>query len=216
MKKVAIIDYQLSNLCSVKAACDEVGLDARITSNIDEILNSDAAILPGVGSFGPAMHNLKKMGLDDAIKRFIKSKKHFFGVCLGLQLLFESSEEFGFNRGLGILKGKVNKFSPKIIRKGKYPVPHVGWSKIYRDKNNWKETPLSNCRRGEYMYFVHSYYVEPQDQDVILSVSTYGEKQYCSSVKKGNIFATQFHPEKSGKKGLLIYSSFKSYIEKNE
>ena len=213
--RVSIIDYKTSNLHSVKAACEEVGISSRITSKPNELLSSDAAILPGVGSFSGAMENIRKLGLEEAILNFVSSGKSLFGVCLGQQLLFEQSEEFGTHEGLSLLRGKVKKFYFSNENNHKYPVPQIGWNKIISKNQSWKGTFLDNCDEGTYMYFVHSFYVEPEDEAVILSTSVYGNQRYCSSIKNENIFATQFHPEKSGHKGLEIYRSFKNYLNIN-
>lgn len=199
--KVAIIDYQLSNLFSVKHAFNYLKIDSEITSDKSIIKNCDAAILPGVGAFGDAMENLKQLGLIQIIKDFIFSGKPFIGVCLGLQLLFSESEEFGKHSGLNIVKGKVKKFSGKGIK-----VPQIGWNQIVKTDNNlWPNSPLQNIKSGEFMYFVHSYYVKPQDKSVVLSETIYENISYCSSLLTRNVFATQFHPEKSGSEGIKIY-----------
>ena len=210
--KVLIIDYKLSNLHSVQAACDAVGLDAEITSDPKKLHKAGAIILPGVGSFGKAMNNIRELELDKPIKDFVDSGKPFFGVCLGLQLLFESSEEFGINSGLSILEGKVKKFKDLSKESEKFPIPQIGWNKIYSQNQDWKDSYLQKCCNSTYMYFVHSFYVEPKYDNIILSKTSYGGQDYCSSVQKDNIFATQFHPEKSGEEGLSIYRTFKIFL----
>lgn len=200
--KVAIIDYQLSNLFSVKHAFDYLKVDSEITSDKSVISTSDAAILPGVGAFGDAMNNLKRFDLIDTIKEFIASNKPFMGVCLGMQLLFSESEEFGNHQGLNITKGKVIKFASKDQ---KIKVPQIGWNQILKLNKTWDNSPLKNIKNGEFMYFVHSYYVVPEDRSIILSETTYEGIRYCSGLLKSNIFATQFHPEKSGPAGIKIY-----------
>lgn len=203
--KVAIIDYQLSNLFSVKHAFDYLKVDSEITSDKTVITASDAAIIPGVGAFGDAMKNLKDLGLIDPIKSFIKSGRQFMGVCLGMQLLFSESEEFGTHQGLNIIEGKVIKFSNKDK---KIRVPQIGWNQISKIKKNWNNSPFKNTNNNAFMYFVHSYYVIPDDKSVILSETVYENIKYCSSLLSGNIFATQFHPEKSGKEGIKIYKDW--------
>lgn len=200
--KIAIIDYQLSNLFSVKHAFDYLKVDSEITSDKSVISTSDAAILPGVGAFGDAMNNLKKFDLIDTIKEFIASNKPFMGVCLGMQLLFSESEEFGNHQGLNITEGKVIKFASKDQG---IKVPQIGWNKILKAENSWDSSPLKNIKSGEFMYFVHSYYVVPKDKSVVLSETIYEDIKYCSSLFSDNIFATQFHPEKSGTEGIKIY-----------
>ena len=206
---VAIIDYKMSNLFSVQAACDKVGLTSVVTSEKNKILDANIAILPGVGAFGEAMNYLNDSKLDDAIFQFVDSGKPFIGICLGLQLLFESSEEFGNYKGLGLVTGNVKKFrylSDKSIR---YPVPQIGWNKIKCNDISWDKTIFCNNQNNDFMYFVHSYYVEPDDESIILSKTTYGNTEYCSSIQQNNIFACQFHPEKSGDIGLNIYKNLK-------
>lgn len=208
-RKIVIIDYQMSNLYSVKHACEYVGLNASISSDKADLTNADAAILPGVGAFGDAMYNLEKLGLISAIKEFINEGKFFLGVCLGLQLLFGSSEEFGSHKGLDLIKGKVIKFSGLNEQNLPITVPQIGWNTIYyQDKKNWDNSLLKGLSNNEFMYFVHSYYVVPEDKNLITSLTNYEGIEYCSSIQLNNIFATQFHPEKSGPKGLKIYKNF--------
>lgn len=213
--KVAIIDYEMSNLYSVKNACDYVGLDCQITSDKNVLLNSDAAILPGVGAFREAMNNLEKLDLIYPIKDFISQGKQFLGVCLGLQLLLSESEEFGDNRGLGLIEGNVLKL-PEIIESKHLIIPQMGWNTICKsDKSslNWDNSLLHGIKNGEFMYFVHSYYVKPVSDEVILSLTNYEGFEFCSGIKKENITAFQFHPEKSGEKGIEIYKNFKKLVE---
>tara|TARA_B100002052_G_C15886369_1_gene601740 strand:- start:7160 stop:7783 length:624 start_codon:yes stop_codon:yes gene_type:complete len=207
MKTVSIIDFKVGNIYSVVQACKEVGLNVKVTSNYDEILSSDGVILPGVGAFGTAMKNLINEGLDITIKDFIMTNKPFMGICLGLQLLFTESNEFGDNKGLNIIDGSVLKFKNDGMK-----VPQVGWNEIRENKMPWTNSPLNNIKQGEYMYFVHSYYVKPLDNKYILSRTKYCNFEYCSSIKKDNVFATQFHPEKSGKKGLEIYKNWSKLL----
>lgn len=202
--KIAIIDYQLSNLFSVKHAFDYLKVDSQITSDKSVIASSDAAIIPGVGAFGNAMKNLKSLDLIDSIKDFIKGGKPFMGVCLGMQLLFSESEEFGIHKGLNIIEGKVVKFANKDK---KIKVPQIGWNQILKG-NDWNTSPLKDLEDGEFMYFVHSYFVVPKDSNVVLSETIYEDTQYCSSLLLDNVFATQFHPEKSGTKGIKIYKNW--------
>lgn len=206
---VSIIDYQMSNLHSVQAACKKVGLSSVITSDKSQISDAKIAILPGVGAFGKAMSYLVKSKLDQSIYSFIDSGRPFIGICLGLQLLFDTSEEFGIHRGLGIIRGTVKKFQFNRSQSVKYPVPQIGWNKIKQNGASWEQTLLLNNQDNDFMYFVHSYYVEPEDENIILSKTTYGDREYCSSIQKDNIFACQFHPEKSGEVGLNIYKILK-------
>ena len=182
---IAIIDYGAGNANSVKNALDYLGKASVITSNPEKILKADKLIFPGVGAFGDAIKELKKRKLGSAIKKFIASKKPFLGICIGLQVLFEESEESPGVKGLEIFKGKVVKFT-----KGK--IPQIGWNKI-------KSRAIGNG----YAYFVNSYYAAPEDKKIIESASDYYGK-FAAALKKDNVFATQFHLEKSGKFGLEI------------
>ena len=210
MKKnyIAIIDYQLSNLFSVKHALDHLGMECVITSKKRQIAEASGAILPGMGAFGDAMANLRKMGLIDVIQTHIEAKKPFMGVCLGFQLLFDESEEFGRHQGLGVIKGKVKRF-PETNKKGQsLIVPHIGWNSIFYDtasKSAWRSSPLQALKNHEYMYFVHSFYVQPSSKKMTSSYTDYQGFQFCSSVSEKNIFGTQFHPEKSGERGIQLY-----------
>jgi glutamine amidotransferase len=208
MKKVSIIDYEGGNLFSVIQACKSIGLDATLTSDYNKILKSDGLILPGVGSFPYAMNMLKKKNLINPIKDFISSNKPFMGICLGFQLLFSRSEEFENCEGLDVVKGTVRKFD---FQDKNIKVPQIGWNKIYNGIG-WKNSPIENLKQQEYMYFVHSYYVDPFDKKNILSYTKYEGFEYCSSIKKSNIFATQFHPEKSGIEGIKIYKKWSNLL----
>lgn len=206
-KKVVIVDYQMSNLFSVVRAIEQIGHSPIVSNSPEEIVLADALILPGVGAFKAAMDNLEKLALVAPIKAFMESGKPFMGVCLGLQLLFEESDEFGKHNGLGVIKGAVKKFVQS--QEGKEKIPQINWNTIQSTSNNgWKNTPLMHLKEKAYMYFVHSYYVVPTKQEVVLSSTTYCGIEYCSSIKQNNIFATQFHPEKSGELGLEIYKNW--------
>ena len=216
--KVAIIDYNMGNLFSVKRALAFIGIESIITNNRKEILGSDAAILPGVGAFGEAMKNLKQNNLDLSILDFIDSGKPFMGICLGMQLLLTQSYEFGKYKGLDVIKGSVVRFENKTKKGIKAKVPHVSWNQINQitGRNKlWNNSLLNDTSDGTYMYFVHSYYAELEQDDNLLSTSCYAESRYCSGVKKENVEAFQFHPEKSGKEGLKILKKFKERIKCN-
>jgi glutamine amidotransferase len=206
-KKVVVIDYQLGNLFSVNQALINIGLDVKITSDPEDVINADAIVLPGVGAFKDAMVNLKNMGLIEPIKNSVESGKTFLGICLGLQLLFTKSEEFGSSEGLNIIPGEVIRF--KNDTQSNLKVPQIAWNTINQVKKfGWEETPLYNISNGEDMYFVHSYYVKPDNDEVILTETTYGGLKYASSIFKDNIFACQFHPEKSANEGLKLYKNW--------
>jgi glutamine amidotransferase len=207
LKKVVIIDYQLGNLFSVKQACDTVGLNAKISSNSEDILKADALILPGVGAFIEAMNNLKKFGLDTAIQSKVTGGTPIFGICLGQQLLFTESEEFGAGKGLDLISGIIKRF-PETFEERKVKVPHIAWNTIIKLNQKWENTALSDLNNNDFMYFIHSYYVKPTDDACILTLTNYDGIDFCSSILKNNIFATQFHPEKSADKGISIYKNW--------
>lgn len=216
-KKVVIVDYHLGNLFSVKHACNATNITATISSDKELILEADAIILPGVGAFGDAMKNIEKLDLASPIRDFVATGRPVLGVCLGLQLLFEQSEEFGNYKGLGLVKGSVAKFSTKSPTGKLMRVPQIGWNKIYAPTQNeitWENTPLSNVAENSYMYFVHSYYVRPTQTSAILSLTNYEGVEYCSAIRQNNIFAFQFHPEKSAEKGIQIYQEWYSILKK--
>lgn len=212
MMKIAIIDYNLGNLFSVMNAVLSLGIDAIITKDRQEILSSDAAILPGVGAFNVAMTNIRNNGLDRVIKDFINTGKPFIGICLGFQLLFSRSFEFGETSGLDIIEGDVLRL-PDIYLDKKIRVPNVGWLSIYNNNNEWIAYELNGIKQNEFMYFVHSYYAKPKDSNYVVAYSTYENFEFCCAIKKGNVFGVQFHPEKSGKYGHMIYSNIQHIIE---
>ncbi len=209
--KIAIIDYKMSNLFSIKHACDFVGGASSITSDKKDIKNADAIILPGVGAFGAAMQNLKKLDLLDLIIQLVEKKKPFMGVCLGMQLFFSQSEEFGIHKGLNLIQGKIMRFPSSYGSKNKIKVPQIGWNKIYhvkKKKKQWGLSPLSDVKEFAYMYFVHYYYCCPSNKEDEVCATSYEGVEYCSGILHNNIFAVQFHPEKSGQIGLQIYKNW--------
>lgn len=210
---IAIVDYGMGNLRSVENALNRVGREVCVTSDPAVIKDARGIILPGVGAFYDCMRNLESQGLVHPVLDFISSKRPFFGICLGLQLLFEESFEFGRNEGLGVIPGKVIRFEGiEFEGKDKLKVPHMGWNGV-RWKNN--SSPFSSVSNGDYFYFVHSYYVIPDDDGDIAGVTDYGV-EFVSAVKRGNIYATQFHPEKSQSVGISILKDFGELVEKWE
>ncbi len=199
---IAIIDYGAGNLQSVKKAFDFIGAETVITNDPEVILSADKILLPGVGSFGDAMDSMEKNGLVETVKECALSGKPFLGICLGLQLLFEESEESPGVKGLGIFKGKIKKFSSDMGLK----IPHIGWNSL---EIKQKDTLFKDIPENAYVYFVHSYYLHAEDENDIATVTNYGI-DFHSAVGKNNIFATQFHPEKSGDVGLQILRNFAS------
>lgn len=214
--KVAIIDYEVGNLFSVRHACQAVGLDPVVTTDKRILLESSAAILPGVGAFGAAMENLRKLDLVAPILDFIASGRPFMGICLGMQLAFEESEEFGSHKGLGLVRGRVARFSNRGPGGATVKVPQIGWNRIHppdRKSDSWTGTPLEGVAPGEYMYFVHSYFALPADPEDTATVTVYEGTRYCSAISRGNVFASQFHPEKSASEGLRIYANWAKSIK---
>ncbi|HLP17304.1 MAG TPA: imidazole glycerol phosphate synthase subunit HisH [Bacteroidota bacterium] len=208
---VVIIDYQLGNLFSVYQACLHAGLHPMITSEKRDLLNAQAVILPGVGAFGDAMMTLKKLDLIEPLKTQVKKGVPFLGICLGMQLLFTESEEFGHYKGIGLIEGSILRFSEKDRNSMK--IPQIGWNTVYHpDPNKWDGTPLATIEQNKFMYFVHSYYAKPEHSDLILTQTNYAGLEYCSAIHKENVIATQFHPEKSGEIGIKFYRNWAKMI----
>lgn len=195
---IAIIDYNMGNISSVENALKKVGADVKVTGNAKDMNNAGALILPGVGAYRDAYMNLERLGIIETLKENIR-KKIFLGICLGMQLLFEYSLEDGRNKGLGILRGSVEKI-PSIVK-----VPHMGWNQLNISK---KESKVFNgIEEGENFYFVHSYYVIPQNKNIISSTVDYG-MDMAASIEYENIYGVQFHPEKSSMSGLKVLENF--------
>ena len=211
---IAIVDYGMGNLRSVQKAFEKLKFDALITRKQKKIENAKAIVLPGVGAFKDCMNNLENLKLVNPIVEGIKKGKPFLGICLGLQLLFSESEEFGLHKGLDIIKGRVVRFPTDLSAlkgdKERLKIPHMGWNRI----NVLKKTPIyDGINDGSFFYFVHSYYVVPEEIGVTASETDYGIK-FVSSIWKDNIFATQFHPEKSQKSGLRILENFGKLVDR--
>ncbi len=206
---IAIVDYGMGNLRSVWKALHHLGADARLTQDPREVTSAQRVVLPGVGAFSDCMANLHRLGLAQALLEAIHEGKPYLGICLGLQILFEESEEFGRTPGLGVLKGRVRRFPSDMPAAGEggastLKVPHIGWNalRIVKDLPIFHGIP-----QGAHCYFVHSYYCEPEDPLVTASVTDYGI-EFASSVSKDNVFACQFHPEKSQRVGLRLLENF--------
>lgn len=212
---VAIIDYGLGNLFSILKACERVGIKAFISNNKKEIENSKAILLPGVGAYSEAMKNLNKLDLVNLLKYESEASKPIMGICLGMQLLLDESEEFGNQKGLGIISGYCKRFPNINLQNEKLKVPQIMWNTIAPNEGvKFKEnTPLDILKPNEFMYFVHSYYAIVDKPENILSKTNYCGIEYTSSICKNNVSAFQFHPEKSAKEGLKIYERFKELIK---
>ena len=200
---ITVVDYGMGNLRSVQKALELFYPDVKISSSPQGILASDKLVLPGVGAFDKAMEELKERNLAEAIVKFIEKGRPFLGVCLGLQLLFSESEEGGKAKGLNVLKGSVKKFKETKGLK----IPHMGWNSILTTRGKSQAAILKGVKDGSFMYFVHSYYVESEDKTIVLCQTKYGDI-FTSGVHKDNIYAFQFHPEKSQACGLKIVENF--------
>jgi glutamine amidotransferase len=200
---IGIVDYGMGNLFSVSKALERLGAEYVITSDKQALMSADALLLPGVGAFRDAMLHLNENGLTDTIKEFAKTGKPLLGICLGMQLLFEDSDENGITEGLKLLPGSVRRFSGKTAEGESYKVPHMGWNKL----QFVKESPLLEGLDEDFVYFVHSYFVNAKELDVLLAKASYHE-EVSAVVGRGNIFGMQFHPEKSSKLGMALLTNF--------
>jgi len=203
---ITIIDYEMGNLRSVEKAFEKLGFEARISNKPEDLLNTDKIVLPGVGAFKDCINNLRGGGFVEPLLKHVESGKPLLGICVGMQMLFDESEEFGHHQGLGLIPGKVVRFPAGMVEGGeRLKVPHMGWNNITLKK----ASPIfTGVEDGSFVYFVHSYYcAAEQDEDVAASCR-YGDVEFCASVWRDNIMATQFHPEKSQDIGLKIFENF--------
>ncbi|WP_457601365.1 imidazole glycerol phosphate synthase subunit HisH [Hydrogenivirga sp.] len=202
--KVVVVDYGMGNLRSVEKALEYVGFEeVMVSSEPGVVESSEVVVFPGQGAFKRAMENLRSLGLIKPLLNHIDSGKPFLGICLGLQLLFERSYEHGETQGLGVLEGEVVLLPPRV------KLPHIGWNQVWIKK---EKGLFSGIEEGDFFYFVHSYHVVPKDREVIASETDY-EVYFVSAVQKENLWAVQFHPEKSQSKGLRLLENFKNYCE---
>lgn len=218
--RVSIVDYGLGNLFSVKQACLHAGLEVVITANAAEILAADAVILPGVAAFGDAMAALRRLDLEAVLHEVVARGTPLVGICLGIQLLMTESEEFGTHTGLGIIPGRVCRFRNPTENGMPLKVPQVQWNAIHIPETlspgAWDGTLLDGVDDGDFFYFVHSYHIRPEDDSTVIAVSTYGTCRFPSAVRVGNVFAFQFHPERSGPKGLHVYRNLARLLEASD
>lgn len=202
---IAVIDYDMGNLHSACKGLEKAGATPKVTDSPQDIASADALVLPGVGAFDPAVQHLRSRHLEEPIKQAIASGKPFLGICLGLQILFEGSEE-GTEQGLGIISGKVRRFKsePQLT------IPHMGWNQL--ELNQPELSLWDNLTDDPYVYFVHSYYVDPLDSSVKAATVTHGSQNVTAAIARDNLMAVQFHPEKSSTAGLQILSNFVNHV----
>jgi imidazole glycerol-phosphate synthase subunit HisH len=211
--RVAIVDYGTGNLFSVRRACEAAGLEAVVTEDAGTVLSAAGVVLPGVGAFGAAMATLGRRGLDDALRRVASAGRPLLGICLGMQLLADRSEEFGHHEGLGIVPGSVRRLPRTAAGNGREKLPHIGWSAVRPRRADdcaaaWAGTLLEHLQPGTPMYFVHSFAVHPEDPRAWRAGASYGESEFCAALEAGSVAGCQFHPERSGQDGIGIYRAF--------
>lgn len=213
---VAIVDFGMGNLFSVSKALEHVGIEAIITSSPECLREARAVVLPGMGAFGDAMQELRARRLVEPLRNFAQSGRPFLGICLGLQLLLEKSEEFGLHEGLGVMAGRVVRFDAPKTDERALKVPQVGWNALRppRSFTNavWLHTPLEGLKDGVQAYFAHSYHALPSDPSNVLATSRYGNVEFASALRRGSVFGLQFHPERSGARGIDVYHAFAKLV----
>ena len=208
-REIIVVDYGLGNLYNVQRALAHIGAISRITDDPGELESAAGVVLPGVGAFGDAITRLTDTGLATALREYAASGRPLLGVCLGMQLLFGESHEFGRWSGLDLIAGSVERLTSRALGDRVVKVPHVGWNSVHAVRpGGWEGTPLEGLSSDVSQYFVHSYRAVPADSSAVLGVTEYGGESFCSTVAAGNIFGCQFHPELSGAAGLQIYRNF--------
>ncbi len=209
MTDISIIDYGINNLKSVSMAFEKIGRNAEIINRPAQALAANCLVLPGIGAFGDGMNGLKERGLIEPIKQKVSQGTPMLGICLGMQMLFTESEEFGLHKGLNFIPGRVIPFrKPDEMNITGYKVPHMGWNGLEKQGREWKGTLLESTNEKSDVYFVHSFYPDVKDSNYILATTEHGGQRFCSVVKKYNVIGTQFHPEKSGAVGLNMLKKF--------
>ncbi len=204
-KKVIILDYGMGNLFNIQRVLNYIGVESEITIDANKILTAERLIIPGVGAFDQAMNNLKGQNLIEPIQEYSKIGRPILGICLGMQLLFSESSEFGLHSGLDLIKGSVLKF--EYDKDNTIKIPQIGWNTISK-RNDKKHQLLSGIDDGTYYYFIHSYFCKPDNDEDIMATTIYGDTTFCSATHKNNIWGCQFHPERSGEAGVKILKNF--------
>ncbi len=203
---ITIIDYEMGNLRSVEKAFEKLGFEVRVSNNPADLLTTDKVVLPGVGAFKDCINNLRAGGFVEPLLQHVESGKPLLGICVGMQMLFDESEEFGRHEGLGLIPGKVLRFPAGMVEGGeRLKVPHMGWNSIQLKK---PAPILQDTADGSYVYFVHSYYCAADNPDDVAASCRYGDVEFCAVIWRDNLMATQFHPEKSQDIGLQIFKNF--------
>jgi glutamine amidotransferase len=203
---INIIDYEMGNLRSVEKAFEKLGFEARVSADPKDIATADKVVLPGVGAFRDCINNLRKGGFVEPLLAHVEAGKPLLGICVGMQMLFDESEEFGRHQGLGLIPGKVVRFPAGMVENGeRLKVPHMGWNSITMENDS---PLLAGVDADSYVYFVHSYYCAAEHEADVAATCRYGDVEFCASIKHDNIMATQFHPEKSQNIGLNIFKNF--------
>lgn len=213
MSMVTIVDYGVGNLFNIQKAFKSIGAGSKISNDPEEIAGSSKLVLPGVGSFEAGITALKESGTDEVVKEFAASGRPLMGICLGMQLMLSTSEENGKWAGLDLIEGKVVRFTESKDTQENYKIPQIGWNSISKPTGmeiDWNNTLLKSLDPTDtsYLYFIHSYYVAPDDEQSVIAETTYGQDTFCSVVMKDNVVGCQFHPERSGKRGLQILEAF--------
>lgn len=212
MIKVTVIDYGAGNILSVKRAFEYCGAEATVTDLPEDVLKAEILVLPGVGAFSDGMQGLGEKNLTGAILEYCKKGKPFLGICLGMQMMMDESEEFGKHKGLGLIPGKVAAIESTTVGGASHKIPHIGWNALKlpdgKDISWWENSVLSGIQENEQVYFVHSFTVFPEDEMFRLTDTYYGGRKISAAVRRDNLYGCQFHPEKSGQKGLKIIRNF--------
>lgn len=203
---ITIIDYEMGNLRSVAKAFESLGCAVRVSRDPADLRATDKIVLPGVGAFRDCIRNLRDGGFVEPLLEHVAAGRPLLGICVGMQMLFDESEEFGYHQGLGLIPGRVTRFPAEMVESGeKLKVPHMGWNSLHLHRSS---PILAGIAEGSYVYFVHSYYCQADNDNDVAASCRYGDVDFCASVWRGNITATQFHPEKSQAVGLKIFENF--------